>query len=100
VARGGKRLNAGRKPGAVTTKTREIAEKALAGGITPLEVMLHAMLQHYEAKRWDDAADKARDAAPYIHARLSAVEMNANVAMTHEQWLDALPDGEAPPTEG
>lgn len=74
MARGGKRPNAGRKPGAVTTKTREIADRAAAEGITPLEVMLEAMRAHYEANRLDEAAEKAKDAAPYIHARLAAVE--------------------------
>jgi hypothetical protein len=34
--RGGKRAGAGRKPGSLTKKTREIAERAAADGITPL----------------------------------------------------------------
>ena len=41
--RGGARKNAGRKAGAATTKTREIADKAMAEGISPLEYMLQVM---------------------------------------------------------
>jgi hypothetical protein len=36
-----------------------------------------------------DASAVAKDAAPYIHPRLSAVELNAKVA-THEASLDEL----------
>jgi hypothetical protein len=74
VARGGKRDGAGRKPGSTTTRTREIADRAAAEGVTPLEVMLEAMRTHYEAKRFDDAAAVAKDAAPYMHPRLAAIE--------------------------
>lgn len=74
MARGGARQGAGRKRGSVTTKTREIAEKAMAEGMTPLEVMLKAMRQHADAERWDQAAVVAKDAAPYIHPKLAAVE--------------------------
>jgi hypothetical protein len=70
---GGKRSGSGRKVGAATAKTREIADQAAADGITPLEVMLKAM-------RWADskgdhsaAAGFAQIAAPYCHPRLSAV---------------------------
>ena len=43
MARGGKRAGAGRKEGSKTKKTCEIAERAKAEGITPLEVMLDNM---------------------------------------------------------
>ncbi|MET3409480.1 hypothetical protein [Methylobacterium sp. 1030] len=74
MAGGGRRPGAGRKPGSATTKTREIAERAIAEGITPLEVMLTAMRHHADASRWDEAAGVAKDCAPYIHPRLAAVE--------------------------
>jgi hypothetical protein len=73
--RGGKRENAGRKRGSLATKTRAIAEKAASQGITPLEVMLKAMRVHLRARRWDQAAAVAKDAAPYMHPRLTAVEV-------------------------
>ena len=44
--RGGKRPGAGRPAGAATRRTREIADQALAEGISPLEVMLRAMREH------------------------------------------------------
>lgn len=115
MARGGKREGAGRKAGSVTTKTREVAERVLATGMTPLEVMIDNM-RHFQQVALDaeatldgltasefsksvpkDAApeeqfkfllatvkktvglrqaaqDAARDAAPYVHAKLASVE--------------------------
>lgn len=45
--KGGKREGAGRPKGALTKKTREIAERAAAEGMTPLEVMLDNM-RHFQ----------------------------------------------------
>ena len=36
--------------------------------------MIKAMLRHVEARRWDLAAAIAKDAAPYIHPRLAAIQ--------------------------
>jgi len=92
--RGGARPGSGRKKGAATKKTREIADKAAEEGITPLEVMLRAMrefVEKAEAMTPDDvemidkkvvtrlsllsaAAEVAKDAAPYMHPRLAAIE--------------------------
>jgi len=114
MARGGKREGAGRPAGAVTKRTREIAEKAIATGMTPLDVMLSNML-HFQKVALDAEAtlegltadefseqispdaspedqfkfllsqvkktagfrqlaqDAARDAAPYIHPKLSSI---------------------------
>jgi hypothetical protein len=72
--RGGKRIGAGRKPGSQTKRTRAIAEKAAQEGITPLEVMLRSMREHYDAGRLDNAAAIAKDAAPYMHPRLQSVQ--------------------------
>jgi hypothetical protein len=55
---GGRRPNAGRKQGQANTKTREIADKAVAAGITPLEYMLELTAQPYP-----DNADPATLAA-------------------------------------
>lgn len=74
MAHGGKRQGAGRKKGSATKRTREIADQAINDGMSPLEVMLTAMRRHAEAENWDDAASIAKDAAPYIHPRLAAVE--------------------------
>jgi hypothetical protein len=77
--RGGRRPGAGRKPGAATQKTRDIADKAVADGITPLEVMLEAMKALRGAGDIEKAASVAKDAAPYVHPKLSSIEMNAKV---------------------
>jgi hypothetical protein len=113
--RGGARKGAGRKPGSANVKTRAIADKAAQEGITPLEVMLDNMrFAHNEAgallakllsggaeptEAFDAlkellryrgmAQEAAKDAAPYLHPRLSSVEMNAKVT-THEASLDDL----------
>jgi hypothetical protein len=47
MAGGGKRIGSGRKLGAATRKTREIADKAAAEGITPLEVHLSNMRYYF-----------------------------------------------------
>ena len=93
-ARGGARPNAGRKKSAITVKTREIAEQAIADappGGTPLEVMLKIMNimvkqadkalesndpdeQKAAIKLYERATASASAAAPYIHPRLAAIE--------------------------
>ncbi len=70
---GGRRPGSGRKAGEHNQKTRAVADAAVQKGITPLEVMLAIMRTHYKAKRFDEAAAVAKDAAPYVHPRLSAV---------------------------
>lgn len=55
MARGGKRNGAGRPSGAVTKRTREVAEKAVASGQTPLEVMV-ANMRHFQQVALDAEA--------------------------------------------
>jgi hypothetical protein len=68
MARGGKRVGAGRKPGAVSKSSEEARRKAAETGETPMEYMLRVMrdptVDH-------DRRDKmAQAAAPYVHAKL------------------------------
>lgn len=77
--RGGVRAGSGRKKGAATKRTREIADKAAESGLTPLEVMLDAMKEAHEAKDKKQAAYFAQMAAPYVHPKLSSVEMDAKI---------------------
>jgi hypothetical protein len=81
--RGGKRTGAGRKAGSLTQKTREIAERAIAGElplaadyatVTPLEVMLSTMRELYAARELLRASDIAARCAPYVHAKLASIE--------------------------
>lgn len=99
-SRGGVRKNAGRKEGAATKKTREIADREVENGLTPLEVMLNTMRiyvdeavafrkVHTEDGEIDPkanaaalallekASEVAAKAAPYIHPRLASVEHSA-----------------------
>lgn len=55
MARGGKRDGAGRPAGALTKKTREVAERALATGMSPLDVMLDNM-RHFQQVALDAEA--------------------------------------------
>lgn len=64
----------GRKKGSVNTKTKQIAKIISESGVTPLEYMLNVMnneLTDPPALRFE----AAKAAAPYCHARLSAVEV-------------------------
>lgn len=72
MALGGARPGAGRKKGSATAKTREIADRAAAEGVTPLEFMLQVMRD--ETAERAERLDMAKSAAPYIHPRLSSVE--------------------------
>lgn len=75
--RGGKRPGAGRKKGSVTKATvyrQEMLARAAADGISPLEVMMSAMREAWDAGDKDKAVQVAEKAAPYIHAKLAAVQ--------------------------
>lgn len=96
--RGGKRLGAGRPPGAKTKRTQELARAAAAAGVTPLEVMLETMRTHHAAGDLDAASAVAKDAAPYLHPRLAAIAqmhsgdisigyIDAPAKETREEWL-------------
>lgn len=84
--KGGKRAGAGRKKGEPNKRTAEAQAKAEEGGITPLEYMLEVMRTSSDERMRMSAAQAA---APYVHAKLSSIELNAKVAM-HEESLDDL----------
>jgi len=90
VPRGGKRPGAGRKPGSATKRTREIADQAAASGLTPLEVMLRLMRRYWRKGQADRAAAIAKDAAPYVHPRLSSTDPGKSPEALHEDDLDEL----------
>lgn len=73
---GGKRQGAGRKVGAVTKKTREVAEAAAASGLTPLDFMLSILRD--ESQPFDARFAAAEKAAPYCHAKLAAVTVGGD----------------------
>lgn len=83
MARGGKRDNAGRKPGVPNKMTQERLAKIEASGLLPLDYMLNVLRDEEESAERRD--DMAKAAAPYVHARL------ANVNAKHDV-TDALAD--------
>jgi hypothetical protein len=88
MARGGKRDGAGRKAGSITERSRDAAERAQAEGITPLDYMLKLLRDdNTPVERRDWAAEKA---APYIHARLSAIEAKHDVSDALADLLKAV----------
>lgn len=73
---GGRRPGAGRKPGALTKRTREIATAEAKSGITPLGYMMQVLRDENssgEDKRW-----AAHAAAPYMHPRLQAMTLSGD----------------------
>lgn len=97
--RGGARPGSGRKKGSPNKRTAETQKAVEASGVTPLEFMLSVMRSEppdvedprilIEAMAMRFEAAKA--AAPYVHAKLSSVEMNATVTTrTLDQELAAL----------
>jgi hypothetical protein len=77
MARGGKRENAGRKPGSVPSVTAYVRRKALASGVSPLEYMLRVMRNTKADERRRDEMAKA--AAPFVHAKLASMEHKGSV---------------------
>lgn len=72
TGRGGKREGSGRKQGAATTRTRDIANQIAASGSSPLEYLLSVMRD--VAAEPQMRMDAAKSAAPYVHPRLAAIE--------------------------
>ena len=96
--------NRGRPSGRITRHSRDIIEKAMSEGITPLEAMLTLMREHWqrareihEDKGFDAAGYQygcagmwAEKAAPYFHPKLASIDMSTTVTITHEAALDML----------
>ena len=76
MARGGKREGAGRKPGAINKATREQRKAVKESGLTPLDYLL-SVLRDETAER-HERVDAAHKAAPYVHAKLSSVDVKSS----------------------
>jgi hypothetical protein len=95
VARGGSRPGAGRPKGTenpATRKRREIAEKALQEGISPLEVLLAGMRDALgeDGRNYAAAFPFAKEAAPYMHAKLASTEMKMDAEVKQTVSADPL----------
>ena len=85
--KGGARPGSGRKPGSPNKRTAEVVKAVEESGMTPLEYMLSVMRNELNEPR--ERLSAAAQAAPYVHAKLSSIEMNAKVT-NHEASLDDL----------
>jgi hypothetical protein len=95
--KGGRRPGAGRPKGSGNKFTKDIAEM-LEGKQSPLEFMLEIVNNTDNDQR--ERLDAAKAAAPYIHARISHIEMKAEVEqhqeislrprLTKEEWLERM----------
>ena len=92
MPRGGCRPGAGRPKGTKNRRTDMLEEAnrmAAETGITPLEYLLKIMRDDEE----DQAVrmDAAKAAAPYCHARLTAIhETKGEHTKSHAMWLEEI----------
>lgn len=85
------RKTGGRRKGASNRRTREIADKAAAVGLTPLEYLLSLMRDGDQTLAV--RLDAAKAAAPYIHPRLQATEATIRTERPYEEMLRELASG-------
>jgi hypothetical protein len=78
MSHGGKREGAGRKKGTPNKASIQRQAKIASEGITPLDYLLAILRDDNEDKRRRDWA--AKEAAPYVHPKLAATEMEHNVS--------------------
>lgn len=59
------------------------------GGLTPLEYLTR--VYQNESEETKTRVDAAKSAAPYVHPKLNAVQVEGDVAlMSHEEWIKKL----------
>jgi hypothetical protein len=112
--RGGKRPGAGRKKNVPNRASANRERKVAASGETPLDVLLRAM-RLLSALADESANDKkqfehyiraaaaiAKDAAPFVHPRLSTIEqpVSASPGKLIVEVIGGLPVGSTPENPG
>lgn len=98
----------GRPKGSLNKRTKEIAEKAAAEGITPLEVMTNIMREQWQIYCKEKTPEHAAAAvvaaervAPYMHPRLASVEQYVDAKVRNfAVGGEPLPDDEWERTYG
>jgi hypothetical protein len=97
MARGGKREGSGRKPGSVNKLDQEARARVLESGEeTPLDFLLRVM--RGDEQEFIHRLDAAKAAAPYVHAKLSSVDLGNKDDKPFEQVIRwAQQDSEATP---
>jgi hypothetical protein len=112
--RGGKRPGSGRKKNSPNKASAKREREVAASGATPLDVMLKSMRlllaladeSANDRKQFEHfiraAAAVAKDAAPYIHPRLSTVEQNTTgkPEKVIVEVIGGLPVGSTPENPG
>jgi hypothetical protein len=88
MAHGGARLGAGRKKGQPNKATQRQRDAVIASGLTPLDYLLSVMRDSTQPDAM--RLDAAGRAAPYVHPRLSTVEMKGRMEVSHEERLRRL----------
>jgi hypothetical protein len=96
-----------RAPGLATELSRSAAERFTAKGFKlPLDFLMEqfqeAAMQGADPNDKETAIDCAKAALPFVHPKLSAVEVDGTVTAKHEQALAELDDdvpGDNPPAE-
>jgi hypothetical protein len=63
-----------------------------AQALTPLDIMLRAMREHFAAGRLEAAVAIAKEAAPYVHGKLSASGQGAGSSLVRLEWVDPSAD--------
>ena len=89
---GGKRSGAGRPKGSPNKATAQKRAQIEASGLTPLDFMLGILRD--ETQPAVDRFEAAKAAAPYVHARLSAVEAKVEVTEQVEEVRWSIVDPE------
>lgn len=85
MPRGGKREGAGRKTGSVNKLDQEVRAKVLQGDEeSPLDFLLRIMRTSNDEARQIDAA---KAAAPYVHAKLSSIDVGNKDDKPFEQVM-------------
>lgn len=89
MARGGAREGAGRKKGGHNRITEEAIEKAKSEGILPLDYLLSIMrdVEEDTARR----LDAAKSAAPYLHPKPVAVQVEGQIDSDVTHHAGSLP---------
>lgn len=88
AGRGGARPGGGRPKGSKNKASIAREQEIKASGLTPLDYMLTIMRDEEAPK--DVRLDAAKAAAPYVHPKLSSVEMSGGLAISHEDALEQL----------
>lgn len=90
---GGARQGAGRKPGVKNLYTTAQKDAVAASGETPLDFLLRYMRD--ETQPVATRLSAAKDAAPYVHSRLAAVDATLQANLDGSITFTWLPtDGE------